>query len=512
MAKSLSFGKIDVTLSGGPAGQAGELGSERPFRIAVLGDFSGRSSRSGPEPVSALASRRPLLVDRDNFDNVLARLGVEVHLPLGDTNAGHIAIRFRELDDFHPDRIVQQVEVFESLRETRAKLANPKTFAAAAAQVRSWAKPPALPSPTASPPPGAPTAANLLDQILGAPIASHDPAPAPGAINWDTFLHNLVAPFLVPGEDPLQAEMIAHVDAATAALLRAILHHPHFQAVEAAWRSLHFLIRRLNTDEQFKLYVLDITRDDLAADLGAEDLRSTSLYKLLVEQTVGTPGGEPWTLLVGNYTFGPDPADVELLGRLAKVARQARAPFLTAANPAILGLRSLAETPDPDDWPREIEPDQLDAWAALRRLPEAASLGLALPRFLLRLPYGKDTDTVEAFPFEELPEGAGHEAYLWGNSAFAWAYLMGETFNRQGWQVRPGTLTEVDRLPLHVYTKDGNTEYKPCAEVILSLRAAEKIMDQGVMPLLSVQNRDSARLAGFRSAADPPQPLAGRWV
>jgi type VI secretion system protein ImpC len=159
-----------------------------------------------------------------------------------------------------------------------------------------------------------------------------------------------------------------------------------------------------------------------------------------------------------------------------------------------------------------LGPDQRDAWAALRQLPEAAYLGLALPRFLLRLPYGRDTDAVEAFPFEELPEGGEHKAYLWGNPAIAWTYLLGATFNHQGWQMRPGTFAEVDRLPLHVYTKDGESAYKPCAEVVLTMRAAERIMDRGVMPLLSVQSRDSARLAGSRAVADPPRPLAGRWA
>src|SRR5262249_51016732 len=157
--------------------------------------------------------------------------------------------------------------------------------------------------------------------------------------------------------------------------------------LEAAWRCLFFLVRRLDTDGQLKLFLLDVSRDELTEDLGAvDDLGSAGIHRLLVEQTVGIPGATPWGLLVGNYTFGPDLADVELAGRLAKVARQAGSPLLAGASPAILGCPSLAATPDPDDWSRDAREETQETWQALRQLAEARYLGLALPRFLLRLP------------------------------------------------------------------------------------------------------------------------------
>jgi type VI secretion system protein ImpC len=147
----------------------------------------------------------------------------------------------------------------------------------------------------------------------------------------------------------------------------------------------------------------------------------------------------------------------------------------------------------------------------LRRSPEAAYVGLALPRFLLRLPYGREGERLEAFEFEELPDGGSHDAYLWGNPAFGCAYLLGRAFSEHGWGFRPGAVQEIDDLPIYVFKDDGERRVKPCAEVLLTLRGAELILDRGLMPLLSFRDRDVVRLARFQSIRDPLTPLAGRW-
>jgi type VI secretion system protein ImpC len=147
----------------------------------------------------------------------------------------------------------------------------------------------------------------------------------------------------------------------------------------------------------------------------------------------------------------------------------------------------------------------------LRRAPVARWLGLALPRFLLRLPYGKNTDAIDSFAFEEMTTPPEHEWYLWGHPAIACAYLLGESFARYGWAMRPGAINEIDGLPAHVYKSDGESELKPCAEVLLTEEAAETLLDAGFMPLASIKGADRVRLVRFQSAANPPTPLAGRW-
>ena len=151
------------------------------------------------------------------------------------------------------------------------------------------------------------------------------------------------------------------------------------------------------------------------------------------------------------------------------------------------------------------------SWAELRRRPEADSVALALPRFLLRLPYGKKTLPPESFDFEEFTELPVHEDYLWGNPAFAVALLLAQSFSEAGWEMRPGTTSEIDRLPLHVSGRAGESVSTPCSEALLTEDAVEGILDAGLMPLVSFKDQDRVRLGRFQSIADPPRGLAGRW-
>jgi type VI secretion system protein ImpC len=518
MPQPVSFGQIAVNLTAGAGAGAGPARPDAPFRILVLGDLSGRTGREG----SLGLAGRPVRVDRDNLDEVLAKVGPALRLPDAGAGGNPITIPFAELDDFHPDRLYQRVDWFERLRQLRRRLQDPATSAAAAEEVRGWRAAAAeapRPTPAADDTPPPPEAAGLnLEELLGVSLEEtrrrHAAGPGGDQTDWNAFIQHLVEPHVraVPAADPQQAELVACVDEAAAGLLRALLHAPGFQALESAWRGIDFLTRRLDTDSNLSVHLLDVSKPELAADLAAgDDLGRTGLAKLLIEKTLGTPGGEPWAVVVGCYTFGPAAADAELLGRLAKVAAGAGCAFVAAAGPGLVRGDSFAGSPDPDDWQRPADPDGAAAWEALRQLPEAAHVGLALPRFLLRRPYGQRSDPVSAFAFEELGEPPDHEGYLWGNPALACAYLLGEAFSRSGWALRPGEVSEIDGLPGHVYREEGEARLKPCAEAELTERAARVIGEAGLMPLLSVRGQDAVRLASFRPLARTAATLAGRW-
>ncbi len=521
MSKSFSFGKLDVSAVASLGEAAGVPKPDRPFRIVLMGDFGARANRGVFQPESIAAGGRLRAVDWDNFDELLAGMNVEIRLPVADEDGRPVTIRFAELDDFHPDRIYERVEVFQKLRELRRKLENPKTFDSAAAEVRSWAaaepaeahaEPPAEPQAPA-PEASEPVSGSLFEQLLEeTERRAPQPRPLMDLPGWDAFLEEIVRPHLAPKRDPKQAEYVASVDDVVTQLMRSILHHPEFQAVEAAWQAVHFLLSRLELDTELKLYLLDVSKAELAADLGAgEDLQATATYKLLVEQTVHTPGGQPWAVMAGNYTFDPTRQDAELLGRMAKIAREAGAPFISAAGPRVLGCESLAATPDSNDWKLVPEPEDREAWESLRGLRESSYLGLVLPRFLLRLPYGARTSPTERFHFEEMPDEPGHECYLWGNPCVACVCLLGEAFGLHGWDFPLGVVREIGSLPVHVYKSQGESEVKPCAEVLLPDRVTEAILEKGVMVLLSYRNQNLIRLVRFQSLSDPPTELAGRW-
>ena len=473
--------------------------SDVPFRIAVLGDFSGRSNRPAAEAGSRLAGRKPIAIDPDNFEDVMRSLRVELKLPAG-------VLRFAELDDFHPDHIYQSVPLFQALRQTRKQLANPETFRAATARLH------AAPAPAPAQP--ALSSSSLLDQIAGIPAAAERaPARVPAAdATLDDAIRRIVAPHLTPKPDPRQDELVAQVDAAAAELMRSILSDPEFQAVEAAWRSIFFLLQHLETGVDLKIELIDVSRDELLADvLGASDLTSCGLYRLLVDEAAGTPGEAPWAVVAGLYTFRPSGRDCDALARIGSISRHAGAPFLAAIDPRLMGCASIAETPDTDDWKAALDTESMQAWRRLRSVPDACWLGLAMPRFLLRLPYGKATSASEAFAFEEMPQPPSHEAYLWGNPSIACACLLGEAFTRQGWDLRPGAVNRLDGVPVHSYKRGGEILATPGAEIWITERFAERIHDQGVMALASVKNSDAVQLVRFQSIAQPARALAGPW-
>lgn len=521
MIKRFDFGEIHLETQSDPS--TGTLEPETPFRIALLGDFTGRANRGLHEPSPRLAARRAIAVDRDNFDEVLGKMAPGLRLPIGRDGSTE-TLTFSELDDFLPDRLYEQVGMFARLRELRLRLADPSTFASAAGELGLGDSSPraektvsAKPSKAERPDPESLAGGSLLDRMIEqSETRSPESRPSRAPDELQEFVRRVTEPHLVAAPDARQPEALAAVDRAVSAQMRALLHVPDFQALEAAWRAVFFLVRRIETSPQLKIFLIDVSKQEMAADVGASpDLRDSGLYRLLVEKTVGTPGAEPWALLVGNYTFGPGREDAELLGKLAKIASAAGAPFLAAADSKLVGCPSFGKgsgaSPSPRDWRIEAPAQDTEAWAALRGLPQASHVGLLLPRLLMRLPYGRDTREAESFAFEEMSAGREHEDYLWGNPAFAAALLLAQAFSEEGWDMQPGAMNSIEGLPLHAYEQDGEQGLQPCAEALLTEDAAERILESGVMPLVSIKGQDVARLVRFQSIAHPLTTLMGRW-
>jgi type VI secretion system protein ImpC len=434
--------------------QAAVVDPDEPFRILVMGNFSGGAGRN----------RRPIEIDRDNFDQVMGLLAPELRLPFGGVE---VPIRFRELDDFHPDRLLARLPLFQKLRDLRRRLVDPSTFPAAAAELDPGATPP-------DPNLANLTGAELLRMMTGEEAPPRAETQRRSA--WDQMLSELVRKYGTPSPDPRQPEWIARTDEAITGEMRALLHYPEFQALESAWRGLYFLTRRLDTDEELKIYLMDLPQEELTAGTGLGDVARAL-------------DSGPLAVMAGLYAFGK--SDEAALERVAALAQSANAPFLAGLAANVVGIEEV--------------------FGELRRSLKARWLGLAMPRFLLRLPYGAAADETETFSFEEMPAPPQHERYLWGNPAIACAYLLGEAFSRYGWRMRPGMVQDIEGLPAHVYKVDGASELKPCAEVWLTETAAELLLDRGFMPLASMKGTDRVRLVRFQSLAKPAAALAGKW-
>ncbi|RQP25408.1 type VI secretion system contractile sheath large subunit [Piscinibacter terrae] len=306
--------------------------------------------------------------------------------------------------------------------------------------------------------------------------------------------------------------MIAELDKRMSQQLNAVLHHPDFQALESAWRGLHYLVNNTETDEMLKISVFNISKLELGKTL--KRYKGTAwdqspLFKRIYEEEYGQFGGEPFGTLVGDYYFDHSPPDVELLGEMSKIAASAHAPFISAASPSLMQMGSWQELSNPRDLTKIYTTPEYAAWRSLRSSEDARYVGLAMPRFLSRLPYGAKTNPVEEFNFEEETAGGQHGAYTWANSAYAMAVNINRSFKMYGWCSRIRGIESggaVEGLPAHTFpTDEGGIAMKCPTEIAISDRREAELAKNGFMPLVHRKNSDFAAFIGAQSLQKPDE-------
>jgi type VI secretion system protein ImpC len=306
--------------------------------------------------------------------------------------------------------------------------------------------------------------------------------------------------------------MIAALDQKLSEQINLILHHADFQKLEGAWRGLHYLVNNTETDEMLKIKVMNISKQELGKTL--KRYKGTAwdqspLFKRMYEEEFGMFGGEPFGCLVGDYFFDQTAPDVELLGEMSKIAAAAHAPFIAGASPTVMQMDSWQELSNPRDLTKIFTTPEYAAWRSLRESDDSRYIGLAMPRFLSRLPYGARTNPVEAFNFEEDTGAADHNRYTWANAAYAMAMNINRSFKEYGWcsQIRGiESGGAVQGLPAHTFpTDDGGVDMKCPTEIAISDRREAELAKNGFMPLVHRKNSDFAAFIGAQSLQKPAE-------
>lgn len=449
-----------------------------------MGDFSGRGAR-GLGDASDLGDRPRVSVDRDDLEERLGGLGVEVRLGTGEE------VRIRELDDFEPDAFLARLESFEELLDLRRRLGNPSTFAEAAREVQSWAETGAETGAGATAEPGSgasggpedvPEGIALPDDLLAAALEQTEQAPADEPESGDRLAKRLaqefLAPHVIPAADPRLPDLLEAVDAGLRARAVGVLADPEFRAAELAWRCVDALVRRLETGPGLGIRLLDATHRELL-----EASAAGSLPRL----GGGTDGAAPDLVLV-LHRFRPTASDLGLLAALGERAGKDGARVLADAHPLWVGCESEGIGADPDDWgavPAEVE----SAWESLRA-SHGSRLGLVLNRTLIRAPYGPRGASCERVQMDEL-EG-GRAGCPFGSGAWALALGACEAALAQGG--RPGSLDgrlELERMPVALVEEHGEVVQVAGAEAFLGDRAVGELRARGFNALRSVRGSDS---------------------
>src|SRR6185436_4685502 len=306
--------------------------------------------------------------------------------------------------------------------------------------------------------------------------------------------------------------IIAALDKKLTEQVNLILHSEDFQKLEGSWRGLHYLVNNTETDEMLKVRVMNISKKDLAKTL--KKFKGTAwdqspIFKKMYEEEYGQFGGQPFGCIVGDYSFDHSPPDVEILTEMAKVSAAAHAPFIAGASPTLMQMDSWGELSNPRDLTKIFQTAEYAPWRSLRESEDARYLGLAMPRFLSRLPYGAKTDPVSDFDFEEDVEGADHSKYTWSNAAYAMAANINRSFKMYGWCTRIRGIESggaVEGLPCHTFpTDDGGVEMKCPTEIAISDRREAELAKNGFMPLVHKKNSDFAAFIGAQSLQKPTE-------
>jgi pilus assembly protein FimV len=488
----------------------GQMSAARPepqklvrkrFRLAILGDFTGRSVKGEIEVGEALANRKPILLDPDTVEDVIKSFGTTLVLPIGKEGAG-VEVKLGGLDDLHPDELYENVEIFSALKSLKSQLSNGGTAENAAKSLKAWGEAHGRHVAPASAVSGGNTVrADLklsdfqkLIGDTGGTLAKPSPV--------DDLLARIVGPHIRKLPDPNATAMAQAVDDALSGAMRLVLHHPDFQSVEAQWRSIDLIARSIETDDTLEVVLYDISAEEIAADLTqSDDLSQSGFARLLTEGPMDEETGRgAYSAMVGMYTFEETPPHAQLLGRIARVAAHVDAPFFAAMTPGFL------ETPKADRHPLVAK-----EWDTLRAMPEAGHLGLASPRFMLRRPYGAKTEPIYEFDFEEFTQKVGLSGMLWANPVVLIAILLAKSFKENGAHMGLGKIMSLGDIPYHyVLDRFGDQVALPCTERNLTLDKVETVLGRGYLPVISIKGRDEVRLGSFQSLAGGD--ILGPWT
>ena len=304
--------------------------------------------------------------------------------------------------------------------------------------------------------------------------------------------------------------LVAAIDKKLTEQINVILHHEDFQKLEGSWLGLHHLVKNTETDEKLKIRVLNVSKKDLSKTFkkfAGTRWDQGPLFKKIYGEEFDTPGGEPYGCLIGDYAFDHSAPDLEVLKGMAKICGAAHAPLITSPASTLFSMDSWTEINNPAQLKPQFKRPEYAGWNSFRETDDSKYIGMAMPRFLGRIPYGPDTCPVDSFHFEEDVDGSDHSSYCWANSAYAMGTNITRSFKYFGMctSIRGAESGgAVEGLPVHTFpTSDGKSEMKCPTEVAIGDRREKELSDLGMLPLQHWKNTDYAVFVGGQSLQEP---------
>lgn len=496
---------------------------ELPLIVGILADLSGTPKEALPP----IKSRSFVVIDRDNFDDVMAgslvRLAFSVDNVVSESQGekSNLELLFTSMDDFSPLNLVMQIPLTRRLYESRSRIRDlmakldgndpldnilSEIFADEAKQAELIAVYADAEDLSAIEP------NELITRMLTEGAMALDESQKAYAISLIgefalSILRDAGENKAVFANDRMN-DKISSIDSQLTQQINLVMHEPDFQRLEATWRGLHFLVMNTETSTHLKLRILNVSKADLLKDLQkAVEFDQSAIFKKVYEEEFGTYGGDPFSFLVGDYEFGRHPADIELLEKIAGVASAAHAPFISSAYSKLFDMEDFFGLSQPRDLTKVFESAELIKWRSFRSSDDSRYVTLTLPKVLLRLPYGPDTIVAEGFDFIEDVDGTNAKKYLWGNPAYVLGQRITNAFSLHGWLaairgVEGGGL--VEGLPAHTFkTAAGDIKLTCPTQVSITDRREKELNDLGFMAILHCKGTDKAAFFGGQTTGQP---------
>lgn len=457
-------GRIEFTLGVNTQGIASKKARDKPYRIYLLGDFSGRSD--------AVRNQHTIRsVDSDTFDRVMTQIGPSLELGSG------LTLHFESIEDLHPDAWFDKIRILADLLELKKALGNPKTAAQAAGEIQSFYQIDPIENIAAQTrQTDVETDADTLQRLLGK-------APESKTRDSDTvnkLIERIIAPHISQDIEPQNQALIDVIDLTIGQYLRSLLQRQDFRNLEALWRATEALVHQENADEH-QFFLVDIRQTELTAGLNA----GRGEFKRQLLEHVQLGGGEQDVLLVGDFSFTSSAEDRELLGFLSSIAQACGGCYLGAAAPSLIDKTVLGDSQNGNDWAQFLSEIACD------------NAVLAYPRYLVRWPYGARYDPIETLAFEECSMVPALNELLWGNPALLCARALIK-MSQEGTD-NPLVMSDVPALS---YIVDDEPVLQPGTEALLNEVQVNALLSRGITPLIGFRQRQGVQLAAISTLAD----------
>ncbi len=479
---------LELTLGSQSRGQ--RKPADEPLRVLLMADFSARQAIGD--------DLKPRRVSFETLDSAISALAPKATVTVDAPLSFQEELAISKMDDFHPDSLAKSLDTFRTLKILGDRLGSPDTHDEAMAQLAelsgSGGDEEAQTDIAPANEPQRENDGDMMERLLGSSTRASSGTRAHDKV--ESFIQNVMNSAQTETPSPSAKIGKQQVTALMEASMRGVLMSQPLRSLERTWRSAEWLIQRLD-DESTEIHIVDLSKENLSAHLleYSGKLDQSLLHRLLCEPT----SGDPWDLLVGDYTFSLDANDLVLMTTIGALAGQAGAPFLAHGDLSLCGCQSLEQVDSPWDW-KLPEDEVSELWGEVRAHAATQWVGLATPQILLRQPYGPDTDAIDAFEFNELPVRPESARFLWGNPAIGCAYLLARAHADESSLTGAGEL-DIEDLPTVLFDDGTGQALQAPAEVLISERATQQIQAAGLIPMIGKRNGNSVRCADLTAVS-----------